>query len=81
MIKSPLEDIQFPQYRKYSNNKNYFKICSATEFEEVQVIGSKSIKRQVVAVQFPEKMFIMDLVLVKDETIEVIMEGEYKSVL
>ena len=79
MIKSPLEDIHFPQYRKYSNNKNYFKIYSATEFEEVQVIGTKHIRRKVHAVQFPEKNHIIDLLLMKQEHILKIEEKEFEK--
>ncbi|MDP2387858.1 MAG: hypothetical protein Q8M29_15905 [Bacteroidota bacterium] len=79
MIKSPLEDIHFPQYRKYSNNKNYFKIYSAHEFEEVQVIGTKHIRRSVKAIQFPEKNLIIDLLLLKHENILVINRKEYEK--
>jgi hypothetical protein len=28
-------EINFPTYRKYKNNKNYFKIISNTEFDEI----------------------------------------------
>jgi hypothetical protein len=80
-MKSPLEDIQFPQYRKYSNNKNYFRIVSASEFEEIQVIGSKHIKRQVTATQFPEKLFITDLLLLNSPDMVKIDEGEYQEIL
>ncbi|MBK6833539.1 MAG: hypothetical protein IPG89_04390 [Bacteroidetes bacterium] len=66
-MKSPFEDIQFPQYRKYSNNKNFFKINSPKEFEEIQVIGSKKLHRKVVATQFPEMNLIIDLVTLANE--------------
>lgn len=68
-MKSPFEDIQFPQYRKYSNNKNFFKIISPKEFEEIQVIGSKKLHRKVVATQFPEMNLIIDLVTLANEFI------------
>jgi hypothetical protein len=68
-MKSPFEDIQFPQYRKYSNNKNFFKILSPKEFVEIQVIGSKKLHRTVVATQFPEMNLIIDLVTLASEFI------------
>ncbi|MCD6068641.1 MAG: hypothetical protein K0S33_3467 [Bacteroidetes bacterium] len=77
MIKSPLEDIQFPQYRKYSNNKNYFRILSPVEFEEIQLIGSRQLKRKVTAELFPEKNFIMDLLLLNSPDIVVIDAAEF----
>lgn len=77
-MKLPLEDIQFPQYRKYSNNKNYFKIYSLLEFEEIQVIGSKHIHRKITAVQFPEKNHIIDLLLLKQDHILTINREEYE---
>src|SRR5688572_23806060 len=55
------QDMQFPAYRKYKNGRNYFKILNESEFEELQVVGSKVILRRVKAVQFPEKIFIKDL--------------------
>ena len=79
MIKSPFEDIQFPQYRKYANNKNFFKISSPVEFEEIQVIGSRHTRRRVTATQFPEKNFIIDLVLAKEENIVKISREEFEE--
>jgi|JI10StandDraft_1071094.scaffolds.fasta_scaffold67042_2 hypothetical protein len=78
-MKSPFEDIQFPQYRKYSNNKNFFKINSPKEFEEIQVIGSKKLHRKVVATQFPEMNLIIDLVTLANEFILRSDEGEFEE--
>lgn len=78
-MKSPFEDIQFPQYRKYSNNKNFFKIISPKEFEEIQVIGSKILHRKVVATQFPEMNLIIDLVTLANEFVLRSNEGEFEG--
>lgn len=56
------EDINFPVYRKYKNNKSYFKIINPRLFEEVQIIGSKKVVKQIAANLFPEMNFIRDLV-------------------
>lgn len=80
-MKSPFEDIQFPQYRKYSNNKNFFKINSPKEFEEIQVIGSKKLHRKVVATQFPEMNLIIDLVTFANEFILNSSQNEFDELI
>jgi len=57
-----LKDINFPVYRKYKNNKSYFKIIQPKLFEEIQIIGSKKIIKELEAKQFPEMLFISDLI-------------------
>ena len=57
------EDIQFPVYRKYKNGKNLFKILSPDEFEELQVVGSKVILKKTRATQYPELLFVQDMLL------------------
>jgi len=72
------EGINFPVYRKYKNSKSYFKIISRTEFEEVQIIGSKKSINSIIATQLPEMNLIHDLVydsIVADE----ITEDQYNS--
>ena len=56
------KDINFPVYRKYKNNKSYFKIIQPKLFEEIQVIGSKKVIKLTEAKQFPEMLFISDLI-------------------
>ncbi|MCC7533822.1 MAG: hypothetical protein IT246_07775 [Bacteroidia bacterium] len=51
----------FPQYRKYRNNKHFFKIISSSEFEEISFIGSKLISSKKVATILPDRNFIQDL--------------------
>ena len=74
---SPDKNIQFPQYRRYKNGLSYFKILSNAEFEEIQVIGEKRIVNRVVAVQYPEKVFINDLLFKYEEFAEAINAEEY----
>jgi hypothetical protein len=75
------EDIHFPVFRKYKNNKSYFKILSFKQFEEVQLIGSKKIVNLTEALHFPEMLFIKDLIYNYAEMAEVINEAEYNSIL
>lgn len=55
-------EMNFPLFRKLSNRKRFYKILSATEFEEIQLIGSKSIKQKFEATQFPEMLLIQDII-------------------
>ena len=74
------KDINFPVYRKYKNNKSYFKIIQPKIFEEIQVIGSKKVIKQVEAKQFPEMLFISDLIYNYSEMADEISEEEYLKV-
>lgn len=71
------EDINFPVYRKYKNNKSYFKIINPRLFEEVQIIGSKKVIKQIPANLYPEMTFIRDLVYNYKEMADEIGEEEY----
>lgn len=51
----------FPQFRKLSNNKSFFKIESDKLFTEYQKIGEKFITHQVEANQYPEMVKIQDM--------------------
>ena len=75
-----IEDIQFPVYRKYKNNKSYFKIINALEFEQIQVVGAKKIVSRAKATQFPEMSFIRDLIFNYEEMAEEIGQEEYLGI-
>jgi hypothetical protein len=70
--------INFPVYRKYKNNKSYFKIIAPNLFEEIQLIGNKKIVKQIEAKQFPEKVFIHDLIFNYSLMAEAISYNEYE---
>ena len=76
-----VDEYDFPIYRKYKNGKNYFKINSLKQFEEIQFIGTKKIHRIINAVQFPELNFILDLCKKSFDQIEEITASEYSSML
>ncbi|MBL7902569.1 MAG: hypothetical protein JNK73_11290 [Bacteroidia bacterium] len=76
-----IEDINFPVYRCYKNRKTYFKILNPHEFEEVQLIGSFKKIRTIKAEQFPEMVFIRDLVLNFSEMALEISEKDYETIL
>jgi hypothetical protein len=53
--------MNFPQYRKLSNQKSFYRIESSVQFTEVQIMGSKRFVHSVEARQYPEKLRIMDM--------------------
>ena len=71
----------FPQYRKYNNNKHFFKIISETEFDEISFIGSKSSVTKHVAEILPDRNFVSDLLNDVGNTCELSSEEEYKKKL
>ncbi len=75
------EGISFPVYRKYKNNKHFFKVISKNSFEEIQIIGSKISVKQIDAKQLPELNYVYDLVYnYKNFAVE-ITEKEYSEIL
>lgn len=75
------EDIQFPVYRKYKNNISFFKVISRTNFEEIQLIGSKAKLNAITATQFPEMNHIFDLVYNYADLGSEITENEWIELL
>ena len=71
------EGIKFPVYRKYKNNKSYFKIIHPRLFEEIQIIGTKRIVKQTEARLFPEVVFVKDLIVNFSTMAYEITEEEY----
>lgn len=55
------KDNFFPQYRKLSNEKAFYKIVDERNFEEIQLIGSKKIFHKTKAEQYPEMLRIQDM--------------------
>lgn len=74
-----IEDMHFPVYRKYKNNKSYFKIIHPRLFEEIQIIGSRRIIKEIEAKLFPELNFVRDLLIDYSQMAEEITEDEYLS--
>ena len=53
--------MNYPQYRKLSNNKVFYKIIDAESFEELKLMGSKVFHFEMKAIQYPEKLKIIDM--------------------
>lgn len=57
---------QFPLYRRSANGLNWYRIESATEFTEVQSVGSRYVAHLIKALTYPEKVRIMELIAIED---------------
>lgn len=62
------KNTHFPQYRKLLNGQRLYKINSLDSFEEIQIMGEKVFHFIIIAEQYPEKLRIMDMLVVKSET-------------
>ncbi len=74
-----MNTIVYPQYRKYKNNKVYFKIISANEWEELHVLGNKVTLHPFVAKILPDRNYISDMTFDYKDHWELIEEEEYEE--
>jgi hypothetical protein len=54
--------MQFPLFRKYSDNLTYFRIDSETEFIELKRLGNYYSKTKVLAKIYSDRVYINDLI-------------------
>ena len=73
-------NINYPIYRKYKNNKSYFKIISKEEFEEIQVLGNTYTLHHFKAKILPDRNLIEDLSINYETYCNVISEKEYVAI-
>ena len=70
----------FPQFRKLSNAKAYYKIVDARSFEEKQVMGSKVFSHAIKAEKYPEIIRLSEM-LACEPPFEKSTEEEYNALL
>ena len=73
--------MKFPQYRKFTHHRTFFKITSPTAFEELNIIGEKYSLTRFTATIFPDFTLINDLIENRDQRWEIISEAEYVQAL
>lgn len=56
------ETLEYPIYRKYVGDRSFFKIDSPKSFEEIQIMGSRLFKYQVLAKTLPDFHLINDMI-------------------
>ena len=72
--------MRFPLFRKYSNNKSYFKVLDDQSFEEIQIIGSKILLFNFAAKIMPDRFLVRDMIELKDGRWLEIDESEYLEI-
>ena len=72
-------NINFPQYRKYPNNKVFFKIISENEWEEVHHSAGKYTLHSFTANILPDRNYIKDMLYHYQPHWQPITETEYVS--
>ncbi|MFB6257945.1 MAG: hypothetical protein ABEH38_04565 [Flavobacteriales bacterium] len=60
--------MEFPVYRKYPNEKHFFRIRSETSFDELFIMGSRFGWREKEAEKHPDLLLIQDMLAMKDGT-------------
>lgn len=75
------KDTDFPQYRKLSNDKVFYKIVNNREFHEIQIIGTFAQLHKIEAKQYPEILKIQDMLNYSLEGFVASTEEEYSSLL
>ena len=74
------EVTNFPQYRKMNGRNVWYKITSTEAFVEIQQIGNRFVRYEIKAIQYPEKLRIMDMLSCLDPFVELAeMEFEAKE--
>lgn len=72
---------QYPQYRKLSNDKSYYKIESNTRMLELQSIGSQWNLFELTATILPERNLIVDLIEANEAGYQQISEDDFLNVM
>lgn len=75
------KDTDFPQYRKLSNDKVFYRILDDRNFDEIQVIGSKAQLRHIVAKQYPEILRVQDMLTFEIEGVILSNEEEFNGLI
>jgi hypothetical protein len=73
------KDNLFPQFRKLSNEKAFYKIIDELNFEEIQLVGSKKLIYKTYAEQYPEILRIQDMLNCIDSLFIIISEKEWSE--
>jgi hypothetical protein len=76
-----MSEYEFPQYRKYPNNKHFFKIISKDEFYEIAIMGTHYSIHHKVAKILPDRNLILDLLACENSPAVLSSEVEYDKML
>jgi len=69
----------FPVYRKYANNRSFFKIISNTVFIQINCLGDYYSKTKYRAKTYPDKLLIHDMIELSNHHWETSSEEEFEK--
>lgn len=72
--------IEFPQYRRYLNGRNYFCFHSMDAFEELRALGSKWLVEAHTVKILPDRNLVHDLLFGYDGIAEMIDAETYLQI-
>lgn len=72
---------EFPQYRKLSNEKSYYRIDSSDSLMEIQRTGERFTIHELMAKILPERILIGDLLEAESANYVKIAEEEFNDFL
>lgn len=71
----------FPQYRKYSNNRSWFKILDESSFEELIISGKNYNVKSFKVLTFVDRNMMMDMLADNGKNWMVITGADYENQL
>jgi len=71
----------FPIYRKYPNNKTYYKVHSHSLLTEIKIMGSTYFINSIEAKIMPDRNLIADIIANENNFLVAIEAGEYNDFL
>jgi|AntRauTorcE11897_2_1112592.scaffolds.fasta_scaffold22787_2 hypothetical protein len=76
-----MEEFQFPQFRKFVNEKSWFRIDNSSEMTEIQVIGKSYVVHELEAKILPERNLIADVLAMEGERWIEVNKAEFEKFL
>ncbi len=73
--------MEYPVYRKYPNDKSFFKINSESHFDELKLTGDKAEIHHFEAKIHPDRVFIQDMIAMENEHWTASTAKEFEEVL
>ncbi|CAN5907654.1 hypothetical protein BH11BAC7_BH11BAC7_08020 [soil metagenome] len=74
------QTLQFPQYRRYLNGRNYFCFSDLNNFEEIRGMGSKWLLEKHSVKILPDRNLVHDLLFEYEGIAEEIDAASYEEV-
>ena len=73
-------EIEWPQYRRMTDGRHYYRIEGPDRFTELQRVGSRWLSHTVKATMYPEKVRIQEMLAGGDGVYEVIGQADWEAV-